>query len=209
MVRKGTGLALSLKKAWKELERKDPLVVSKDSGAFYSEREKVFTLSFLGEDYLISQESHEVLLKKMGKPTNPYYAAIILHYLIGARDIPLGHELVSFREFYGGDVYYDAFKRRAIDKVREFFGDEPELLLKVGKTLGAEELEKGDTAIRLQVLPKVALTVVVWKGDEEVPSSANILYEATAGHHLPTEDLAALGEILAQVLEARAKEFLS
>jgi hypothetical protein len=46
------------------------------------------------------------------------------------------------------------------------------------------------------VLPRVWLAVVLHLADEEFPASANVLFDASASHYLPTEDLAVLGGML-------------
>jgi hypothetical protein len=46
----------------------------------------------------------------------------------------------------------------------------------------------------------VPVAVLLWKGDEEFPGQAGILFDASAHHYLPTEDLAGMGDWLAHQL---------
>ena len=66
--------------------------------------------------------------------------------------------------------------------------------------LGGADLDLADAAVRFQALPRVPVAVLLWKGDEEFPGQAGILFDASAHHYLPTEDLAGMGDWLAHQL---------
>ena len=65
---------------------------------------------------------------------------------------------------------------------------------------GGLPLELADAAFAFQVLPRLALAVLVWACDEELPTQASLVFDAEAGHYLPAEDLAGLGGLLARRL---------
>ncbi|MEK6987055.1 MAG: DUF3786 domain-containing protein, partial [Candidatus Thermoplasmatota archaeon] len=121
---------------------------------------------------------------------------LILHYVAGAGRAEVANRLATFREFEGGDIYYSVFKSRAIDLIVKAFGTAPEVLKHVGEMLGAEPVKTGDVGFRVHFFPKLPIVVVLWLGDEEVPASGNILFDANAGRILPTEDLSIAAETL-------------
>jgi len=112
----------------------------------------------------------------------------------------VANRLATFREFEGGDIYYSVFKSRAIDLIVKAFGTAPEVLKHVGEMLGAEPVKTGNVGFRVHFFPKLPIVVVLWLGDEEVPPSANILFDANAGKILPTEDLSIAAETLVHSL---------
>jgi hypothetical protein len=192
---------IAFENAWKELVGQDLSEVSRRSDTEFDESERVFKIKFMGDDYLVKPDEMAIVTVD-GEFTNPFYAFLIVHYLIGAKDVPLANEVISFRELYGGDVYYLAFKNRAIEMIRREFESRPEELVKKGREMGGEEAGIGDYSVRIPVFPKMPITIVMWLGDEEVPTSANILFDKTAGEHLHTEDIAAIGENLARRLSS-------
>jgi hypothetical protein len=197
--RKKKDFELAFKKSWDDLQSKDPKDVARNSLAEYDETESIFTLKFMGTEYRIKRDERAVG-DSAGRRTNPFYAFLIVHYLVGAKDIPLANEHISFRELYGGDVYYAAFKSRAIDFIRREFESRPDELIQKGIEMGGEKADLGDFSVTIPVLPRIPLTIVLWLGDDEVPTSANVLLDKTAGEHLHTEDIAAISEELARRL---------
>ncbi|MEE9115600.1 MAG: DUF3786 domain-containing protein [Thermoplasmata archaeon] len=190
---------LAFKKSWDDLQSMDPNDVARRSLAGYDDAESVFSLKFMGTEYRVKRDERVVADIK-GERTNPFYAFLIIHYLVRAKDIPLANEHISFRELYGGDVYYQAFKSRAIDFIRREFENRPEELVQKGIRMGGEKADLGDFSVIIPVFPRIPLTIVLWLGDDEVPTSANILLDKTAGDHLHTEDIAAISEDLARRL---------
>ena len=187
------GLLKVAKDSWERLSVMDPQDIARRAKAELSEGSVKFI--FIGGQCEARLGERLVLLD--GRELNAFKSLVVVHYLIGARDSPPSGKLVSFRELWGGDVYYDAFAARAIRPIAEVFGPSPAALVGAGRPLGARILEMGAASIEFPALPRLPLTFVVWKGDEEVPDSANVLFDSTANEHLPTEDLVALSSLAA------------
>ncbi|MCK4444181.1 MAG: DUF3786 domain-containing protein [Thermoplasmata archaeon] len=192
---------LAFEEAWEQLLSRDPNEVARRSLAEYDEGESVFSLRFMGTEYQVKKDERVSSVRE-GERTNPFYAFLIVHYLIGAKDIPLANKHISFRELYGGDVYYQAFKRRAIDFIKREFESRPEELMQKGIEMGGEKAGLGDFSVTIPAFPKLPITIILWLGDDEVPTNANILFDRTAGEHLHTEDIAAISEDLARRLSS-------
>jgi len=76
-------------------------------------------------------------------------------------------------------------------RLEESFGDCPQNLYQISARLSAKRREFGDASIELNVLPRLPLTIVVWKRDEEFSARASILFDQTATSHLPLDALLA------------------
>ncbi|MFQ5910794.1 MAG: DUF3786 domain-containing protein [Thermoplasmata archaeon] len=186
--------------AWKELASRDTETVAEHS--LGELKEGVLEIPFLGQQYLLDFDER-VVKSADGSTANRFFATLILHYVVGVDESAPTGELVSFRDFWGGDAYYGAFVSRAIQPIKDAFADSPEELEARAGKLGGRGIDHGDIAVEIPVFPKVALSIVIWKGDEEIPGSANILFDRLAGRILHTEDLAALGELVARMLIGR------
>jgi hypothetical protein len=57
-----------------------------------------------------------------------------------------------------------------------------------------------------QVLPRVAMQLCLWEGDEEFPPEANVLFDENIGGYLPVEDIAVVSGMLIYRLMAIARQ---
>jgi hypothetical protein len=121
---------------------------------------------------------------------------LLLHYLAGVQSLPLTGKPISFLEVPSGSFYYDAFVRRAIAPLVRTYGHDPEALAAAARTLGGAMVAMGDLAVSLPVFPRVPVTLVYWRGDEEFPPDLYLLFDATIVEFLSTEDIAVLGQEL-------------
>jgi len=99
----------------------------------------------------------------------------------------------------------EAFKKRVLDRLAEEYRSNPGRMLRAGEVLHGERVPLGDAGIRLLVFPKMPVTAIVWKGDEEIPANASMLFDELAASILPTEDLAVLGSHVLQRLRSTSK----
>lgn len=197
--RKPESYISALSKAWDALLTQDFGDIAKRSLATYDTQNSEFTLVFFGQDYRI-HPSEKTVYGPEGEEVKPFIAVLLLHYLASAKDIEPKNELITFRGLVGGDVYYDAFFRRAIKPLINTFGTQAEALREAGRNIGAREEGRGDCTLVIDVLPKIPVTVTLWEGDDEVPASANMIFDGSIRELLPTEDVAVIGGFVASVL---------
>ena len=104
---------------------------------------------------------------------------LILHYLFNASGEPLAGRTIDFRQVPEGGFYWSAFVSRAQKPLLATFGHDLGLYAKVVATLGGEPVPLGDAVARFLAFPRVPVTHVLWRGDEEFPPEANILFDET------------------------------
>jgi len=190
-------LRRSLEVAWQALAGQDIADISRRSAGILRDRDII--IEFMGTEYVVSVENESLTLND-GSGTNPFFEAIILHYLVNAKDIPKGDRKITFRELDGGGFYYGAFYNRTIAPLIDRFGEDPGKLIPAGLKAGGSVIDMGDAAVKIAIFPKISLYVVLWEGDDEVAPNVNVLFDSTSGYHLPTEDMAALGSMVASQL---------
>ena len=115
---------------------------------------------------------------------------LVLHYLIYARPVHLTGRPVSFKEVpNGGAIYYDTFKKRAIDPFVKTFSNDPSGFYEAAGPIGGVPDVLGDVSVVVPVFPLVPVTYVIWLGDEEIESSGTILFDSSVDGFLPVEDI--------------------
>jgi hypothetical protein len=196
-------LGVTLEKAQKRFAAAEPSFMAEKSGALYRPEDRSFTLPFLKETYRITYPGGEVT-GEQGE-TNIIYQILYLHYLSDASGMPLKGEWISFKELPGGQIYITPFQNRAVKPFSKIFGSQPENFTRAAEKLGGEKARYGDLSYILPVFPRVPVMLVLWQGDEEFPPAGTILFDATAGSYLPTEDYAMLSGLLVSKLKAALK----
>jgi len=109
--------------------------------------------------------------------------------------VPEALKLVSFRQLPGGHAYHKAFLERVVLPVQRLFGSKPRMLVEAAKLLGGSEVDYGDRSVRVNALPLVPITVILWAESPEFPASANILFDASISRYLTTEQVAMLSQL--------------
>ena len=130
---------------------------------------------------------------------------IVLHYMLAPASYPLAGQWVAYREIPGASFYFSAFVKRAIDPLKNVFGQNLNGLSKAAAILNGKPIEPGDAGFEFDVLPNVPLQVILYAADEEFPAEANILFDRTIGEILSPEDIAWLAGMLVYRLIAISK----
>lgn len=173
------GYEASLELAWDELDR-----LALQDG----------TVSLLGENYQVIAKERAVLLAG-GAPAGQMQAVLILHYLIGL--LQHGYhsrgEWISFKETRDGKLFWPAFQESAIKPLVQSFQSDPEGLVRnLSYRLGGRRVEGGDVAVELATFSQVFVRMIFWKGDEELPPEASLLFDRGLTEIYSTEDVAVL-----------------
>jgi hypothetical protein len=170
------------------------------SGAVFEKSgtgEGLIKLLFLNQTCEIRTPRMEMGYTGSGEEIPIWAKILILHYLNRSKGLPLSGEWITFRQVPGGTGYYPAYVKRALNPLVRYFGFDPKLLIEAARPFGGWEVHQGDAAITISAFPHVPLTFIIWKGDEEFPPQANILFDSTITGNLSTEDIEVLCQMVA------------
>jgi hypothetical protein len=172
------------------------------AAAGYQWHPETIPVRFLGRDYLLSVTGPDLVPRAGGTESsvgsaNPDTFAeriLILHYVSKAPGTPLSGRLVGFDQLAGGRFYGSAFRKRTELPLASLFSKDPGRLVQAAARLGGAQGGHGSESALLLPFPRVPMTLIVWAGDEELPSNAKVLFDDTAEEYLTTEDIAVLGD---------------
>jgi len=159
----------------------------------------IIQIDYLGKPVRIAKPSMTLTCDpddwaELGGPVKLREEIFILHYLIKASGkLPKG-DLIPFRRMDGGMAYEGVFRARSVGRLMSTFCNREDYLLKIGAIFGGIPGNLGSISIILSVLPHVELRLVLWKGDEDIPPSGNILFNESVLDSLPTEDCVVMAE---------------
>lgn len=175
----------ALKKAWHELEH-----LSKTNS---------LEVKFLNDAYTIDIKKRLIISGSCNIAAKDYASILILHYQIKKfQGIPKPFgEWISFKDIPGGEIYYPAFRKRAIEPILRKYGSNLRgMTLNVGK-LGDVCLNEDSVSMRLEVFESIPVLVKIWQGDEDFSSEADIIFDKNITEVFCTEDIAVLAGIVA------------
>lgn len=192
-------LAVTHSQAVEKFAAMDPGTISQKAAVDYMKQECNFTVKFIDRTYRVSHPDGKITGTDGEAPI--YLSILILHYLVTAEGIPLSGEWISYRHLPGGDIYTEPFKRRAVIPFLKAFGSHPESFIHAAAAIGGVRAAGSGVTMIIPVLPRVPLNFTLWAGDDELPASAAILFDARAASYLPTEDYAHLPALLVEAMQ--------
>ncbi len=179
-----------------EMRDIDPHRAAIRTGAIYSsgdESEGEFKLSLWEREVIINFPGFSAKDAQTGKPLNTFDETLLLYYFHLSDGTPLSGDWIAFTDLPDGKFYTQAFQGYTGQELSRAFGNEAEAFMQAAENLGGRREFFGNFAYSFQVLPRIAIMVVCWLGDEDFPASYRILFDAAAKHHLTTDACAILG----------------
>lgn len=195
------GHEAALEIAQQEVQKLEPYKTAYMAGCDYHPGEEGgrCAVRFFGRDYEVTFPEIAVRMAA-GEAPDVTTSLIILHYLLQADGIQPSDQWIAFRELPDGLAYDSAFQGRSSQRLAREYGHDRDAFVAAAEALGGERLTFGDVSYMFRILPRIRMAVILHVADEEFGAAVNVLFDASAGHYLPTEDLAVLGGLLASQL---------
>jgi len=203
---KQDNLEVSFRRALEELARKDIERQCKLAGADYKltdSGEALISLALMDEVCQIRYPQFEVTYRDDPRVVNSMKRLILLRYLNNAKEPAEKEEVIGFNQLPSGSFYNPSFSQRVVKPFIDFFGKEPQKLKWAAKRLGGTEVSFGDVGMRISFLPKVKISFIIWKGDDEFPPNGKILFNSNISSYLSTEGIVIASEMVFNELKKR------
>ncbi len=168
--------------------------------------QKVITLEFLNRSHQIRFPDIDVSLVDGKEPVPLRDKLLILHYLRRATGSPITDKIIAFKELPEGASYFPNFSQRVIKPLLDNFNKEPHRLPDAAVKLGGHKADYGDAAVTINAFSQLAITLVLWQGDDEFAPKGSILFSSTISDYLSTEDITVLCETIAWGLVRALRE---
>lgn len=198
-------------KLWQELIKREPEEVAQKAKVVYQTELKVFYLLSLGQTFQVSPMEREISpLTSLGKLLYQRFKYLIdltfLFYLLRADGRGLNGKYLSYKSLKGGETFFRGSHTLSFSKLLKVFECAPQELDLAAEKLGGKKIDLGDLAYEFTALPLLPLVLSFWKGEEEIPSSANLLFDASVEDFLPLDLLWAVSAYVVNALSLVLKE---
>ncbi len=185
---------------WQQLLKLDGQETAQRANCRYSSDSNRYTITLLNKEYTVELSEQRVVLEEDSSQAGFGEELCILAYLINSRDLPIAGKLAPAESLPEGQFFFRGPHKLPTEKLEEVFGQCPQRLFEIAGGLRADRREFGDASIQLYVLPRVPLTVVVWRGDDEFAARASILFDQTAADQMPLDALGMAANLAVKAL---------
>ncbi len=182
-----------------DLQQRSPQRTASNTGAHYVEHsgnDGAFEFNFWDAPAVLTYPEGKVYDRASGDELPVAFQALILYYFHTADGTPLSDRWIAFSELQNGRFYTQAFQGYTGNKLGSILADDLAAFRMAALAVGGESQGMGDAGFVFQLLPRVRMLVLAWLGDEDFPSSYQILFDASVNHYLPTDACAIAGSML-------------
>ena len=176
-----------------DLEACDPDDVVSRTGCEFDKAKHQYRVNIWGRTYCVDLEKNEV--RPLGKDPGTYHGYLylfILYFLMKSKNIPPSGEWVSEKDIPGGAAFFRGPHTIPVGLITECFGNNMDLFRETCKKLNGTPVELADAAYVFQITSTLPVAVLYWKGDEDFPSEARLLFDRTIERQLPLDIVYAL-----------------
>ena len=183
----------ALKIGLETFSRKDPGKLAVRAGGTFADR--CLVLPYLDRQLVFDVDAQRFTIQPSGEEAPVWLAILAIHYINSAPGTPPTGKLKAFREFKEGSFYEPAFNSKTKDVLVQVFGNDPTPLRGAAEKLNGKILDSGDVSVEVPYFPFLPVTCIVWRGDDEFPPEASVLFDETAELFFSAEDMAVAGQM--------------
>jgi len=176
-----------------QLLQQDPADVCRRTGCTYDAAAGTFRLTVWGKEYVVDPRQGRISCAGPDRERlHPYFDLFVVHYLLSATEIPPAGQWISEKDIPGGPTFFRGPHEVPAHRIASRFDGDIQGFSRRCEQVGGTRLALADAAFSFAVTSRVPVAVLFWQGDEEFPTEAKLLYDATIGRHLASDIIYAL-----------------
>lgn len=199
------GLDDAYRKALEDIAQLKPQVAASMSGVSFEDGR--FTIPLFNRTFTI--RFPRITVEETDNHTQPpkLIEILLMHYLIQADGTVPSGMWITYRQLPGANLFEKRFANLVSQPLLHSFGNDAAGLRGAALAIGGLPMDRsGDVAFRFLALPKIPIGCILYCGDDEMPPSITILFDESAPHYLPTEDLTIVGSLLHSALKGHKRD---
>ena len=126
---------------------------------------------------------------------------LFMDYLLNGKKTGPSQTFLSYADFPWGDLYNRNFKARCINRLVGTWGNRPEAFKEAVVRLGGLILPGNGIIGLIPFMENLELKFIIWEGDEEFPSSGQILFTDNFRDAFSAEDQVGVCELILRLLQ--------
>lgn len=197
--RRGQKTRAPLEHYAQEFAASDPQVLARRTGLDYDADARAFAISVLGRTVDVRWPDMACSFSDDGTEPVASLKILLACLLLEGKLAPSTGKMISYAEAPWGSAYYDAFKRRCLDRLAHTYRSADQLTV-AALPLGGVPAADGDASFDFTFVPGITVRLTVWDADDEFPASTQILFSDNTPLAFSAESMAAVGDVLLNAL---------
>ena len=195
-------LERAYEEAMVKVKRIDPLTIAETTDGVYRGAEGVprVEIPFLHSWFSLDLLPYRLRAGHEEVDTLPLRVLVLLHLIAGAENqgtaVRVMGQWIDGRSLQHGAVLGAHFSKTTTETLDRFFSLDYESRMGRALAWGGRPLDLGDEGLLFRFFPRLPVALIHWKGDEEFPPAAKILFDVSASNYMPTHGLTALTDFL-------------
>ncbi len=164
---------------WEDLRSRNKDQILGQDGVSLRPDGRGYEVGFLDATYIVDPMGERIteLAPNPERILTEGFQILLIRYLVAENGGPLSVVDVSEKDLPGGVTFFQGPHALHIVPIAKTYGKDPEAFAARGAELGAEPVAYGDKAMRFYPFPKIPVTYVLWKADDEFPASVSVLFD--------------------------------
>lgn len=179
----------------------DPAEMSVRSGVPYADGQ--FSLTLLSRPVSVSWPEMEVRFTDDGATAAANTRILLSRLILEGTLHSAAGAMLAYTEMPWGNVYAAQFRGRCILRLAGTYGAALPAFAQACEKVGGRPVKAGDAAYDLPFAPGLTVRLILWEGDEEFSSTAQILFSDNFSAAFSAEDIAVVGDVLLNALKGR------
>jgi hypothetical protein len=164
---------------WEDLRNRSREEIVQQPGVQPAADGQGYEVAFLNAKYLVDPVAERIIevAPDPARALTEGFQILLIRYLVAGDGGPLEGEDASEKDFPGGVTFFQGPHALYVGPVAELYGKNPDAFEVRARELGAVPITYGDKGMRFFPFPRIPVAYVLWKEDDEFPSSVSVLFD--------------------------------
>ncbi|MBI9090604.1 MAG: DUF3786 domain-containing protein [Desulfobacterium sp.] len=178
---------------FEDLAEKNPEDVCRRALCEYDKDKKCYTVFAWGDEYKIYPGEYKIdRISNNPEPPHKYFNVFLVNYLLQSKDVRIYNEWISEKDIPGGMNFFSGPHEIPTNQITKRFGDDVESFKKHCEKLDGTLFDMADAAYIFRITPRIKVAVLYWRGDEDFPAEAKLLYDKSITDQLASDIILAV-----------------
>jgi len=174
-----------------QLEGRRPQEVVMPPVCRFNDDDKSYTVTVWGTPYTVWPHRRQIWpVEKRG--THEYFPIFLINYLLAEKRRQTTGRWISEKDLTGGTTFFRGPHAIPTELIVQRFGDNIDELRQKCQAMGAVSLDMADCSFSFDVVGSVTIALLYWRGDEDFPAEAKLLFDSSVGETMQLDVVYAL-----------------